>query len=95
MARFLGFDGTLEYDREMLLTRAPHVAIDPAGPLDARITRAIPLEDGVRLELELDHGRLYCESPIPAPRPGETVHVRIDGGVRFPLTQSESTVASS
>ena len=94
VARFLGFDGSLEHDGELLLTRPAHVALDPAGPLDARVTRAVPLEDGVRLELELDRGRLYCVSPLPAPRHGETVHVRIDGGARFPLAQTGSPVAS-
>jgi ABC-type sulfate/molybdate transport systems ATPase subunit len=94
VARFLGFDGSLEYEGELLLTRPPNVALDPAGPLDARVTRAVPLEDGVRLELELDRGRLYCVSPLPAPWPGETVRVRVQGGARFPLTQKESPVAS-
>jgi len=94
VARFLGFDGSLENDGAVLLTRPPHVALDPAGPLDARVTRAVPLEDGVRLELELDRGRLYCVSPLPAPRHGETVRVRIDGGARFPLAQTGSPVAS-
>ena len=71
VARFLGFDGSLEDGHELLLTRPAHVALDPAGPLEARVTRAVPLEDGVRLELELDHGRLYAVSPLPAPRPGD------------------------
>jgi len=95
VARFLGFDGTLERDGELLLTRPPHVALDPTGPLDARVTRAVPLEDGVRLELELGGGRLYCVSGLPAPRPGDTVRVRIDGGARFPLQAASSPVASS
>ena len=95
VARFLGFDGSLERDGELLMTRPPHVAIDPAGLLNARVTRAVPLEDGVRLELELHGGRLYCVSPLPAPRPGDTVRVRIDGGVRFPFTETGSLVASS
>jgi ABC-type sulfate/molybdate transport systems ATPase subunit len=95
VARFLGFDGSLESDGELLLTRPPHVVLDPVGPLDARVTRAVPLEDGVRLELELHRGRLYCVSPLPAPRPGETVRVRVDGGARFPLAQPGLPVASS
>jgi ABC-type sulfate/molybdate transport systems ATPase subunit len=95
VARFLGFDGSLEHDGELLLTRPPHVALDAAGPLDARVTRAVPLEDGVRLELELDCGRLYCVSPIPAPRAGQAVRVRIDGGARFPLAQTGRPVASA
>jgi ABC-type sulfate/molybdate transport systems ATPase subunit len=95
VARFLGFDGSLESNGELLLTRPTHVALDPDGPLDARVTRAVPLEDGVRLELELHGGRLYCISPLPAPRPGETVRVRVDGGARFPLAQPGRPVASS
>jgi ABC-type sulfate/molybdate transport systems ATPase subunit len=95
VARFLGFDGSVEDGRELLLTRPAHVALDPTGPLEARVTRAVALEDGVRLELELDHGRLYAVSSLPAPRPGETVRIRIDGGARFPLSEAKSPVASS
>ncbi len=94
VARFLGFDGRLEDGDELVLTRPPHVALDPGGPLEARVTRAVPLEDGVRLELELDHGRLYAVSPLPAPRVGDTVRLRIDGGARFPLSEAKSPVAS-
>ena len=90
VARFLGFDGSVEDGHEVLLTRPAHVALDPAGALEARVSRAVALEDGVRLELELDHGRLYAVSPLPAPRPGETVRVRIDGGARFPLRETSA-----
>ncbi len=94
VARFLGFDGRLEDGDELVLTRPPHVAVDPGGPLEARVTRAVPLEDGVRLELELDRGRLYAVSPLPAPRVGDTVRLRIDGGARFPMSEAKSPVAS-
>jgi ABC-type sulfate/molybdate transport systems ATPase subunit len=90
VARFLGFDGSIETGHELLLTRPAHVALDPAGSHEARVTRAVPLEDGVRLELELDHGRLYTVSPLPAARPGETVRVRVDGGARFPLRETSA-----
>jgi ABC-type sulfate/molybdate transport systems ATPase subunit len=95
VARFLGFDGRIEDGHELLLTRPAHVALDPAGPLDARVTHATPLEDGVRLELELGRGRVYTVAPLPAPRPGDDVRVRIDGGARFPLGATKSPVASS
>ena len=85
---FSASTAALEDGDELLLTRPAHVALDPAGPLEARVTRAVPLEDGVRLELELEHGRLYAVSPLPAPRPGDSVRVRIDGGARFPLADS-------
>jgi ABC-type multidrug transport system ATPase subunit len=89
VARFLGFDGSLAEAGETLLTRPPHVTLDPAGPLRARVTRAVPLEDGVRLELELEHGRLYTVAPLPAPRSGDSVRVRVLGGVRFPVPATD------
>jgi ABC-type sulfate/molybdate transport systems ATPase subunit len=83
VAHFLGFDGKLNDGQEVVLTRPAHVVLDPTGPLEGRVTRAIPLEDGVRVELELDRGRLYTVAPLPAPQPGERIRVRIDGSVRF------------
>lgn len=90
VARFLGYDGWLEEAGETLLTRPPNVTLDPAGPLKAQVTRAIPLEDGVRLELELEGGRLYTVAPNPAPRRGDRVRVRVDGGARFPRSQTHA-----
>ena len=83
VARFLGFDGSLQDGDTLLLTRPAHVMLDPAGPLRGRVTRAVTLEDGVRLELELEHGRLYTVAPLPAPAVGDTVRVRLGGGARF------------
>jgi ABC-type multidrug transport system ATPase subunit len=94
VARFLGFDGALQDGGETWLTRPPHVILDPAGPLQARVTRAVPLEDGARLELAVEHGKLYTVAPLPAPRVGDTVRVRIQGGARFPLSAPESMLAS-
>ncbi len=84
VARFLGYDGSIGEAGEMVLTRPPHVVLDAAGPLEATVTRATPLEDGFRLELTLDTGRLYALAPVPGPRVGEPVRLRLDGGVRFP-----------
>ncbi len=83
VARFLGYDGELRDGDELLLTRAPQVAVDPTGPLAARVISAVALEDGFRLELGLEHGRLYAITPLPAPRVGEDVRVRLDGEARF------------
>jgi ABC-type nitrate/sulfonate/bicarbonate transport system ATPase subunit len=90
VARFLGHDGELGVagpgspdGGALLLTRPSHVKLDPDGPLTARVVRAIPGEDGARLELELDRGRLFTFAPYPAPRVGDDVRVRIDGGARF------------
>ncbi len=84
VARFLGFDGAMRDGGETLLTRPPHVVLDATGPLEGTVSRATALEDGFRLELALEHGRVYAVTPLPAPRVGETVRLRIDGGVRFP-----------
>ncbi len=86
VARFLGYDGAIRAGAETVLTRPPHVALDPAGRYEATVTRATALEDGFRLELTLDSGRVYAVAPLPAPRVGDTVRLRIDGGVRFPAT---------
>jgi ABC-type sulfate/molybdate transport systems ATPase subunit len=84
VARFLGYDGAIRDGDETVLTRPPHVVLDPSGSHEATVTRATALEDGFRLELALATGRLYAVAGLPAPRVGETVRVRIDGGVRFP-----------
>jgi ABC-type sulfate/molybdate transport systems ATPase subunit len=83
VARFLGYDGELRDGDELLLTRAAHVTLDDAGPYTATVARVIPLQAGVRLELSLPRGRLYATAELPAPRVGDGVRVRIDGGVRF------------
>jgi ABC-type sulfate/molybdate transport systems ATPase subunit len=83
VARFLGYDGTLRDDASELLTRPPHVRLDPDGPLAAQVTSAVALEDGFRLELALEHGRLYTIAALPAPRVGDRVRVRLMGGARF------------
>jgi ABC-type sulfate/molybdate transport systems ATPase subunit len=94
VARFLGFDGSMTDGLEVVLTRPAHVVLDPSGPLEGRVMRAIPLEDGVRLELELEHGRLYTVASLSAPRPGEHVRIRVDGGVRFPRSQATAPVVT-
>jgi ABC-type sulfate/molybdate transport systems ATPase subunit len=95
VARFLGFDGSIEEGDELVLTRPAHVELDPAGPLEARVVRATTLEDGMRLELELDNGRLYTVAPYPAPRAGETVRVRLDGGARYSAAEKARHVTAT
>ena len=83
VARFLGFDGAVTARRRAWLTRPAHVVLDPSGPYGARVTRVVPLQDGVRLELALDAGRLFAVAPLPGPAVGDEVRVRLDGGVRL------------
>lgn len=87
VAKFLGYDGSIREGDNLLMTRPPHVVLDPAGEITARVTRTSGLEDGVRLELSADGGRLYTVGPIGGPRAGETVRVSLRGGVRFPASQ--------
>jgi ABC-type sugar transport system ATPase subunit len=83
VARFLGFDGELRDGDGVLLTRPAHVQLDPEGDLDATVTRVIPLEDGLRVELQHERGRLYCAAGIPGPALGDRVRVRLSGGARY------------
>jgi ABC-type sulfate/molybdate transport systems ATPase subunit len=93
VARFLGFDGSLQEEDQTVVTRPANVVLDPHGPHRGRVIRVIPLEDGARLEIELEHGRLYTIAPLPTPSPGEMVRVRIDGGVRFRPAATPAEIA--
>ena len=84
VAHFVGFAGRLEEPDAIRLLRPQDVALEDGGSLRARVTRLVPLEDGVRVELALDHGRLVALAPAPGPRPGAEVGVRLLGGVTFP-----------
>jgi ABC-type sulfate/molybdate transport systems ATPase subunit len=91
VARFLGFDGTVTGDDgELLVTRPQHIVLDPASELRARVARAIPVEDGLRLELELDQGRVFALAPLPGATAGDVVGIRIAGGARFSSNQKIS-----
>jgi hypothetical protein len=66
VARFPGLDESLDTGGETRLTRPPRVSLDDTGPLEARVSRAVALEDGFRLELQLDRGRVYTVAPFPS-----------------------------
>jgi ABC-type sugar transport system ATPase subunit len=84
VARFLGFDGEVRDGADRLLTRPAHVQLDPTADQQATVTAVIPLEDGARLELTLAGGHVSALSPLPAPSVGDTIRVRLTGGVRYP-----------
>jgi ABC-type nitrate/sulfonate/bicarbonate transport system ATPase subunit len=84
VARFLGYDGELRRGDTLTLTRPPHVVIDAAGELDATVTRVVPQQDGVRLELELAEGVVRSWHPDPEVRVGDGLRIRLAGGVSFP-----------
>jgi ABC-type sulfate/molybdate transport systems ATPase subunit len=90
VARFLGYDGRLREPGQWLLTRPSQVVLDPTGPIQATVARAVALEDAFRLELELPNGRLFAVAALPAPRVGDMVRLRLLGGARFPETGEPS-----
>jgi len=84
VAAFVGFSGTLtQHDGTVRVLKPSHVTLDPTGDLSATVARRIPIEDGVRLELALPNGRLFANAPLPGPGPGETVGLRLTGGVSY------------
>ena len=84
VAEFVGFVGRLEEPGALRLLRPQDVVLDDAASLRARVTRLVPVEDGVRVELALDHGRLVALAAAPGPPLGADVGVRLVGGVAFP-----------
>ncbi|HVO53801.1 MAG TPA: ATP-binding cassette domain-containing protein [Solirubrobacterales bacterium] len=84
VARFLGFSGELADGGEVVMARPGQVRLDPAGPLRGRVARRVPVEDGVRLEIELARGRLHALAPLPGPELGTEVGLRLEGAVRLP-----------
>jgi ABC-type sulfate/molybdate transport systems ATPase subunit len=91
-AAFVGFEGCLEELGGVRMFKASHVTIDPDGAIEGRVARRIPLEDGFRIELEVDTGRLVAVTADPTIRTGETLRLRLDGGACFPTAASTAPV---
>ena len=84
VAAFVGFAGRLDQPGAVRLLRPQDVALDSDAPLRARVTRLVPVEDGVRVELVLAGGASSRWRPYPGPPAGAEVGVRLLGGVSFP-----------
>ena len=84
VAAFVGFAGRVEEPGGMRMLRPQDVELDGHGPLRGRVTRLVPVEDGVRVELSVDHGRVVALAPVPGPELGTEVSLRLTGGVLFP-----------
>jgi ABC-type sulfate/molybdate transport systems ATPase subunit len=84
VAAFVGFAGRVEEDGRLRLLRPQDVALDDSAPLRARVVRHVPVEEGVRVDLALEGGRVVAMAPAPGPAPGAEVGVRLLGGVSFP-----------
>ena len=88
VAGFVGFAGRIEEDGALRMLRPQDVELADDGPHRAQVTRLVPVEEGVRVELALDNGRLVAMAPAPGPPPGREVALHLRGGVRFPRSSS-------
>jgi ABC-type sugar transport system ATPase subunit len=84
VARFLGYDGQLRDGDALVLTRPAHVVVDPAGDRHGSVTRVLPQQDGVRVEISSEHGSVRTQHPSLDAALGDEVRYRLAGGVRFP-----------
>jgi ABC-type sulfate/molybdate transport systems ATPase subunit len=84
VAAFVGFAGRFEENGMLHLLRPQDVALDDTAPLRGRVTRLVPVEDGVRVEVAVEGGSLVAVTPAPGPETGVEVGVRLLGGVSFP-----------
>ena len=89
-AAFLGFAGRIAEPGGALMVRPEDVHLDPTGPLLGHVVRRVPLEEGVRVEVELPEGRLVAGARLPGPEPGEQVRLRVSGGVRYPRDEADA-----
>jgi ABC-type sulfate/molybdate transport systems ATPase subunit len=89
VARFFGYRGRLSEGGRTRFLRSSDVRLDPSGEIEARVAHTIPIEDGVRLELETERGRVAAHVPLPGPQIGEVVRLSIGGGVLFDAATAE------
>jgi ABC-type sulfate/molybdate transport systems ATPase subunit len=83
VAVFLGYEGVLECGATRVRYRPSEVHLDDAGPVTGHVSRAIPLEHGVRVEVATANGSLVTHASEPGPTVGSDVRVRLDRGASF------------
>jgi hypothetical protein len=93
IAAFVGFSGTLHQpDGTLRMLKPGHATLDPSGDIAATVTRRVPVEDGVRLELTLPNGRVHAYAPLPGPQPGDTVRLTLAAGITYPQAEINDAV---
>jgi ABC-type nitrate/sulfonate/bicarbonate transport system ATPase subunit len=93
IAAFVGFSGALHQpDGTLRMLKPGHATLDPCGDIAATVTRRVPVEDGVRLELTLPNGRVHAYAPLPGPQPGDTVRLTLAAGITYPHTEITGAV---
>jgi ABC-type sulfate/molybdate transport systems ATPase subunit len=83
VAEFLGYEGCLADGAWRTRYRPSEVHLDDRGTLTVQVSRVIPLESGVRVELHAPGGSLVTHVPEPGPEVGAELRVRLDGGAMF------------
>jgi hypothetical protein len=83
VATFVGYTGRLREGDRLRLLRPRDVVLDGDGPLRGSVTRLVPVEDGVRVAVALQEGRVVALAAAPGPPLGSDVGVRVVGGVTF------------
>lgn len=83
VAKFLGHDGELRDADGLILTRAPHLRIDPGGELAGTVDQVVRLEDGAKIKVVTDSGTVWALSQDSTLAAGEPVRLKRTGGVRF------------
>jgi ABC-type sulfate/molybdate transport systems ATPase subunit len=83
VARFVGFVGSVRDGDRVRLFRPTDLRLDDQGELTGTVRRRVPVEDGVRIDLEIEGGSLVVVGPLPAPDEGATVRVTAVGGVEI------------
>jgi ABC-type Fe3+/spermidine/putrescine transport system ATPase subunit len=94
VAEFVGFTGRIEDGHEIIALRPRDVRVDERGRWSGTVVRKTPVEDGVRLDLDLAEGRLVATVPPPGPEIGERLRVQTVGGVRFPRSAAALTAGA-
>jgi ABC-type sulfate/molybdate transport systems ATPase subunit len=81
-AAFVGFTGTLQTEDGTRMYRPADVHIvEDGGGMPGTVRRAVPVEEGVRLELDMAAGTLVVIAPHPAPPVGAQVAVDVGEGI--------------
>jgi ABC-type sulfate/molybdate transport systems ATPase subunit len=84
LARFVGYEGMLDDGHSCTMYRPGDVTIHPTGAYAGTVRRAIPLEAGIRVEVDHPDGRVVTHSPEPGPSVGDVVRFDVRGGTTFP-----------
>jgi ABC-type sulfate/molybdate transport systems ATPase subunit len=91
VAEFLGYEGWLVDGNTRVRFRPSDVQIVRGGPVAATVTRTVPLEYGVRVELAALGGELIAHVSEPGPAIGSQVQVQLSAGARFPAAAITSS----